>query len=49
MPEAEVLTQAIELVRPLAGKDPGAPGAIKATMYAAAIPALQAASVVTVP
>jgi enoyl-CoA hydratase/carnithine racemase len=49
VPEAEVLTQAIELVRPLAGKDPGTLGAIKATMYAAAIVALQPASDVAVP
>jgi enoyl-CoA hydratase/carnithine racemase len=48
-PEAEVLTQAIELVRPLAGKDPGTLGAIKATMYAATITALQQASHTTVP
>jgi enoyl-CoA hydratase/carnithine racemase len=44
-----VLTQAIELVRPLAGKDPGTLGAIKATMYAATITALQQASHTTVP
>lgn len=49
VPEAEVLTRAIELVRPLAGKDPGTLGAIKATMYAAAIAALQQASDVAVP
>jgi enoyl-CoA hydratase/carnithine racemase len=41
-PEGEVLTQAIDLVRPLAGKDPATLGAIKATMYAAEIAALQA-------
>jgi enoyl-CoA hydratase/carnithine racemase len=41
-PEAEVLTQAIDLVRALAGKDPRTLGAIKATMYAAEIAALQA-------
>ena len=41
MPEAEVPTQAIDLVRPLAGKDPSTLGAIKATMYAAEIAALQ--------
>ena len=44
-----MLTQAIELVRPLAGKDPGTLGAIKATMYAAATAALQQASEVTLP
>ena len=37
VPEAKVLTNAIDLVRPLADKDPGTLGAIKATMYAAAI------------
>jgi enoyl-CoA hydratase/carnithine racemase len=41
-PEAEVLTRAIDLVRPLAGKDPRTLGAIKATMYAAEIAALKA-------
>jgi len=49
VPEADVLTQATELVRPLAGKDPGTLGAIKATMYAAATAALQQASEVTLP
>ena len=38
--DAEVLTEAIELVRPLAGKDAETLGAIKATMYATAIAAL---------
>ena len=38
--DAEVLTEAIELVRPLAGKDARTLGAIKATMYATAIAAL---------
>jgi enoyl-CoA hydratase/carnithine racemase len=49
VPEAEVLTKAIELVRPLAGKDPGTLGAIKATMHAEAITALQPASDAAVP
>jgi enoyl-CoA hydratase/carnithine racemase len=49
VPEADVLTQAIELVRPPAGKDPATLGAIKATMYAAAITALHQDSEVTVP
>jgi enoyl-CoA hydratase/carnithine racemase len=40
VPEAEVVTRAIDLVRPLAGKDPGTLGAIKATMYAAETAAL---------
>jgi hypothetical protein len=35
-------------VRPLAGKDPGTLGAIKATMYAAAITALQPPSDIAV-
>ena len=48
-PEAEVVTQAIDLVRPLAGKDPGTLGAIKATMYAAETAALQQPSAVTLP
>jgi enoyl-CoA hydratase/carnithine racemase len=49
LPEAEVLPQAIELVRPLAGKDPGTLGAIKSTMYAQALAALQRAPDPTVP
>jgi Delta3-Delta2-enoyl-CoA isomerase len=49
VPDAEVLTKAIELVRPLAGKDPGTLGAIKATMYATAIAALQSASDIALP
>ena len=49
VPEAEVVTQAIDLVRPLAGKDPGTLGAIKATMYAAETAALQQPSAVTLP
>ena len=49
VPDAEVLTKAIELIRPLAGKDPGTLGAIKATMYAPAIAALQSASDFAVP
>jgi enoyl-CoA hydratase/carnithine racemase len=49
VPEADVLTQAIELVRPLAGKDPGTLGAIKATMYAAVIAVLRQASEIAVP
>jgi enoyl-CoA hydratase/carnithine racemase len=49
VPESEVLAQAIELVRPLAGKDPRTLGAIKATMYAAAIAALHQPWDVTVP
>jgi Enoyl-CoA hydratase/isomerase len=49
VPDVEVLTKAIELVRPLAEKDPGTLGAIKATMYAEAIAALQTASDVAVP
>ena len=49
VPDAEVLTKAIDLVRPLAGKDPGTLGAIKATMFAAPIAALQSASDVAVP
>jgi enoyl-CoA hydratase/carnithine racemase len=49
VPEAEVLTHAIELARPLAGKDPGTLRPIKATMYTAGIAALQPASDVTVP
>jgi enoyl-CoA hydratase/carnithine racemase len=48
MLEAEVLTHAIELARPLAGKDPGTLSAIKATIYTAGIAALQPASDVTV-
>jgi enoyl-CoA hydratase/carnithine racemase len=48
VPEGEVLTQAIELVRPLAGKDPSTLGAIKATMYAAAITALLQPTDITV-
>jgi enoyl-CoA hydratase/carnithine racemase len=39
--EAEVLERAIELVRPLAGKDPGTLGAIKAIMYAGPVEALR--------
>ncbi len=35
-----VLDAAVELVTPLAGKDPGTLGAIKSTMYAAAVDAL---------
>jgi Delta3-Delta2-enoyl-CoA isomerase len=38
--EAEVVTNAIDLVRPLASKDPDTLGAIKATMYATAIATL---------
>jgi enoyl-CoA hydratase/carnithine racemase len=49
VPDAEVLTKAIELVRPLASKDPGTLGAIKATMYAEAITALPPASDAAVP
>ena len=49
VPDAEVLTKAMELIRPLAGKDPGTLGAIKATMYAPAIAALQSASDFAVP
>jgi enoyl-CoA hydratase/carnithine racemase len=49
VPEAEVVPQAIDLVRPLAGKDPGTLGAIKATMYAVEIAALQRPSAVTLP
>ena len=49
VPEAEVVTQAIELVGPLAGKDPGTLGAIKATMFAAAIEALQQDPDITLP
>jgi enoyl-CoA hydratase/carnithine racemase len=49
VPDAEVLTTAIELVRPLAAKDPGTLGAIKATMYAPAIAVLQSASDFAVP
>jgi enoyl-CoA hydratase/carnithine racemase len=49
VPEAEVVTRAIDLVRPLAGKDPGTLGAIKATMYAAETAALQQPSAVTLP
>ena len=49
VPDVEVQTKAIELVRPLAEKDPGTLGAIKATMYAEAIVALQTASDVAVP
>ena len=49
VPEAEVVTRAIDLVRPLAGKDPGTLGAIKATMYAVEIAALQRPSAVTLP
>ena len=48
VPEAEVLPQAIELMRPLAGKDSDTLGAIKATMYAAAIAALQQPSDIAV-
>jgi len=44
VPETEVLAQAVELVRPLTGNDPGTLGAIKATMYATAVTALQQAS-----
>jgi enoyl-CoA hydratase/carnithine racemase len=43
VPQADVLTQSIELVRPLAGKDPATLDAIKATMYVAAITALHQA------
>jgi enoyl-CoA hydratase/carnithine racemase len=49
VPEAEVLPKAIELVRPLAGKNPGTLGAIKATMYASAMAALQQASEIRLP
>jgi enoyl-CoA hydratase/carnithine racemase len=49
VPDAEVVTQAIDLVRPLAGKDPGTLGAIKATMFAAELAALQQPSAVTLP
>jgi Delta3-Delta2-enoyl-CoA isomerase len=48
VPDAEVLTKAIELARPLADKEPATLGAIKATMYAAAIAALQPATNVAV-
>jgi enoyl-CoA hydratase/carnithine racemase len=41
-PEGELLERAAELVRPLAGKDRGTLGAIKATMFASAVSALQA-------
>jgi hypothetical protein len=44
-----VVTRAIDLVRPLAGKDPGTLGAIKATMYAAETAALQQPSAVALP
>jgi hypothetical protein len=37
------------MVRPLAGKDPGTLGAIKATIYTAAIAALNQAPEVTLP
>lgn len=47
--EAEVLPQAIELVRPMAGKDPHTLGAIKATMYALAITVLRQASHIALP
>ncbi|MEZ7240840.1 enoyl-CoA hydratase-related protein [Rhodococcus sp. GXMU-t2271] len=38
--EGGVLDAAVELVTPLAGKDPGTLGAIKSTMYAAVVDAL---------
>ena len=48
-PEAEVATQAIELVRPLAAKDPATLGSIKATMYAAPAAALRQAADIQLP
>jgi Delta3-Delta2-enoyl-CoA isomerase len=48
-PEAEVATQAIELVRPLAAKDPATLGTIKATMYAAPAAALRQAADIQLP
>ncbi|WP_072690827.1 enoyl-CoA hydratase-related protein [Rhodococcus marinonascens] len=39
-PEGEVLDSAVDLITPLAGKDPGTLGAIKSTMFASAIAAL---------
>lgn len=41
--EGAVTTAALDLVRPLAGKDPGTLGAIKTTMFGAAAEALTAA------
>lgn len=38
--EGAVLTAAVDLLRPLAGKDPGTLGAIKATMFGPAVAAL---------
>jgi enoyl-CoA hydratase/carnithine racemase len=49
VPETEVVTQAIDRVRPWAGKDPGTLGAIKATRYAAETAALHQPSAVTSP
>ena len=49
VPEAEVATRAIELVRPLAAKDPATLGAIKATMYAAQVAALRRPADSTLP
>ncbi|MEU0463219.1 enoyl-CoA hydratase-related protein [Amycolatopsis sp. NPDC006131] len=40
--EAELRDRAVARVRPLAGKDPGTLGTIKATMFAAAVSALRA-------
>ncbi|MFD4193126.1 enoyl-CoA hydratase-related protein [Amycolatopsis thermoflava] len=40
--EAELRDRAVARVRPLAGKDPGTLGAIKATMFAGAVSALRA-------
>ncbi|WP_435119495.1 enoyl-CoA hydratase-related protein [Amycolatopsis thermoflava] len=40
--EAELRDRAVARVRPLAGKDPGTLGAIKSTMFAAAVSALRA-------
>lgn len=48
-PEAEVATQAIELVRPLAAKDPATLGTIKATMYVAPAAALRQAADIQLP
>ncbi|WP_406280038.1 enoyl-CoA hydratase/isomerase family protein [Nocardia sp. NBC_00881] len=39
-PEGAVLDTAIELIRPIAGKDPATLGAIKSTMFASAVAAL---------
>jgi enoyl-CoA hydratase/carnithine racemase len=40
--EGSVITAAVDLLRPLAGKDPGTLGAIKQTMFAHAVQALAA-------